>query len=340
MIKRAAKPISLLLAALLAVCLSMGAFSEGIEDWADEQPSLKLWDEGELVARLQYELAACGLYRGEQSGVFDGATFRAVKALQERLGVAVDGVYGPKTHAAYISAVETGELTPDYPYMHELEGLIIGIDPGHQHEADLELEPSSPLNSELKKIRMTEGSVGVRTGVNEQSINLAVALCLASLLEERGATVVLTRTDSDVDLSNMERAELMNEAGVDIWVRIHCNFSTEDDTAGARVLIPAGVANVSIAYNSARLGYCIINEFCEATGAVMLAPHFMTDQTGFNWSRYPVVTLEMGYLSNSVSDLKLCSEAYQMTCAEGIFHGIISYFEDLDPIDHETGGQD
>ncbi len=73
----------------------------------------------------------------------------------------------------------------------------------------------------------------------------------------------------------------------------------------------------------------------------MLAPHFMTDQTGFNWSESPVVTLELGYISNSVSDLKLCRASYQAACAQGIFNGLTAYFKGLDP--YETAideGQD
>lgn len=334
MILRGLKQTAILLAAafILAAGLTLcpKAFAEGIDDWAAEEPSLRLWDEGELVARLQYELSACGYYRGEQSGLFDAATFRAVKALQKDLAVAVDGVYGPETHRAYIEAVQSGSITPDYPYMHELEGLVIGIDPGHQANADLELEVASPLNLKLKKARMTEGCAGVRTGVSEESINLSVAKMLEALLSSRGATVVMTRTESNVDLSNAERAALMNEAGVDCWIRIHCSHSSEPDVEGARVLIPAGIANVSISYSSSLLGSCIIEAFCDATGENKLAPHYMTDQAGFNWSTAPVIALEMGYLSNSVSDLKLCRASYQERCAEGIFNGLLLYFNGFD----------
>lgn len=324
------KALSILLAALM-LCACAGSFAEGIEDWAEKEPSLGLWDEGELVERLQYELSACGYYTGELSGVFDSATFRAVKELQEALGVAVDGVYGEQTHAAYVAAVRSGEIVPDYPYLHELEGLVIGIDAGHQQKADLKLESASPINNSLMKARMTAGSVGVRTGVNEQSINLAIAVMLKELLESRGATVIMSRENADVELSNMERAEIMNGAGVDCWVRLHCNYSTDHSLEGSRVLMPTGIANLSIACESRRLGYCVISAFCEATGAPMLAPHFMTDQTGFNWSTRPVITLELGYISNSASDLKLCRASYQEVCAEGVFNGIRAFFSGFDP---------
>ena len=328
------KLISLLLACFMLLACA-AALAE--DDWADEQPNLSLWDEGEQVERLQYELTACGFYSGELSGVFDAATFRAVKALQEALGVTVDGVYGEHTHAAYIAAVQSGLLHPDYPYMHELEGLVIGIDPGHQETPDLKLESASPLNGDLKKARMTAGSVGIRTGINEQSINLAIAQLLQQLLEEHGATVIMSREEANVELSNMERAEIMNEANVDCWVRIHCNYSSDKELSGSRVLVPIGVANLSIICESRRLGYCIISAFCDETGSAMLAPHYLTDQTGFNWSDSPVVTLELGYISNSVTDLKLCRASYQAECAQGIFNGIVAYYNGFDPYESSIG---
>ena len=56
--------------ALLMLACGTCALAEGIDDWASETPTLCLWDEGELVERLQYELAACGFYKGEVNGLF------------------------------------------------------------------------------------------------------------------------------------------------------------------------------------------------------------------------------------------------------------------------------
>ena len=157
---------------------------------------------------------------------------------------------------------------------------------------------------------------------------------LKQLLEAHGAEVVMTRHSAEVEISNRERAEIMNDAQVDCWVRLHCNFSADVAYEGSRVLMPCGIANLSILCESRRLGYCVISAFCEATEATMLAPHFMTDQTGFNWSESPVVTLELGYISNSVSDLKLCRTSYQAVCAEGIFNGLTAYFKGVDPYEN------
>lgn len=70
---------------------------------------------------------------------------------------------------------------------------------------------------------VSDGTSGRFTGSPEYELNLAVALKLQELLEQRGYRVVMTRTDNDVNLSNRARAELAAREGGDIFVRIHAN---------------------------------------------------------------------------------------------------------------------
>lgn len=205
-----------------------------------------------------------------------------------------------------------------------LADVTIGLDPGHQNEADNELEPIAP-NSERTKPRMSAGCAGARTGTDEGSINLAVANMLAALLEEEGATVVLTRTDGDVNLSNAERAELMNGAEVDFWLRIHCNSSSRASAHGASTISPTHRAAPAIAAESARLADCVLDALCESCGADKLTKKLSATQAGFNWSNSPVIAVELGYLSNAREDLKLNRRSYQLACAEGIVEGVIDY---------------
>ena len=50
------------------------------------------------VAALQIGLQAKGLYGGTIDGHYGPATEQAVRRLQRRAGLSVDGVAGPRTH--------------------------------------------------------------------------------------------------------------------------------------------------------------------------------------------------------------------------------------------------
>ena len=151
---------------------------------------------------------------------------------------------------------------------------------------------------------------------------------LVALLQDAGATVVMTRTKNDVSVSNKERAEMMNDARVDFWIRIHCNSSTSKLTEGALVIAPS--KQMTIGAQSEALGKALLDEFCAATGAINRSVIYSASQTGFNWSDSPVVTIEMGYLSNPQEDTKLCRASYQDACAAGIYNGIIKYMNGRD----------
>ncbi|MGN1069643.1 MAG: hypothetical protein ACI4P5_04470, partial [Candidatus Fimadaptatus sp.] len=63
-----------------------------------------------------------------------------------------------------------------------LEGMLIGLDPGHQSHANRDLEPISPGSDELKK-KVSSGTQGVKTRINEYETNLTISLSLRERLE-------------------------------------------------------------------------------------------------------------------------------------------------------------
>ena len=48
--------------------------------------------------------------------------------------------------------------------------------------------------------------------------------------------------------------------------------------------------------------------------------------TGINWSKIPVIILEMGFMTNESDDLKMSDPDFQDTMASGIADGIDAYF--------------
>lgn len=113
----------------------------------------------------------------------------------------------------------------------EAEHKCVVIDAGHQRQGDPKQEPIGPGASETKPC-VSDGTSGRFTGSPEYELNLAVALKLQELLEQRGYRVVMTRTDNDVNLSNRARAELAAREGGDIFVRIHANGSEDPAALG------------------------------------------------------------------------------------------------------------
>lgn len=311
---------------LFALCLALGGSQGAL---ALPQGILSVGDYGEDVRELQAELAAAGFYHGEVSGTFTTDTRDAVIALQRALGSEMDGIYGPETGAAYEEAQRQGyfaQPAQEAQSAPPLSGRVIGVDPGHQTADDPELEQMLP-NSNRTKPRMSKGAVGIKTGTPECRVNLAIGLKLKDLLESAGATVVMTRDSNDVSLSNMERAQLMNDAGVEIWVRLHCDASSSERTSGAHALVPSRAYNEAIYKESLALAQSVLGAFCAATGAEDGGVSASMTQTGFNWSERPVMAIEMGYLSNAEEDVRLGRDSYQIACATGIYNGIVAYYE-------------
>jgi N-acetylmuramoyl-L-alanine amidase len=206
-----------------------------------------------------------------------------------------------------------------------LSGIVIGLDPGHQAHSNSDHEPIAPGSGETKK-KVSSGTQGRFTGVAEYEVNLQVGLKLKQILTDLGATVVMTRESHDVDISNSERATMMNDAGAALVVRLHCNGSDNSDKHGAVVLIPSNDCTAAINDASKEAGRCIIKAFVEATGAKDLGLQPRSDQTGFNWSTVPVCNVEMGYMTNEQEDKLLVKDDYQDLCAHGIANGIVDYF--------------
>ena len=90
-----------------------------------------------------------------------------------------------------------------------LAGLKIGIDPGHQTHANTEREAIAPDSSETKA-KVASGTAGVNTRTPEYVVDLQVSLILRDILTAMGAEVKMTREENDVDISNIERAVMMN----------------------------------------------------------------------------------------------------------------------------------
>ena len=204
----------------------------------------------------------------------------------------------------------------------------IVIDPGHASKANLDKEPMVP-DSNVLKIKDGGGAEGIYTKTPEYLICMKVALNLKNILEQNGFNVVMTKTDNALSLGNIERAEIGNKAKADLVVRIHADSMEDPSIRGASMLVPKAINDntKSIYEESKRAGKIIIDTYAKEMGLKNRGLQFRDDMTGFNWSKVPVVLLEMGFLSNAEEDKLLSSEEYQKKSAEAIAKGIEEAFK-------------
>ena len=207
---------------------------------------------------------------------------------------------------------------------------LIVIDAGHQAKANYDKEPLGPGAAELKT-KVSSGTQGVATGLEEYRLNLMVAEKLRQILEDRGYETVMIRTTHDVNISNAERAQIANELQADAFIRIHANGSDNPQTNGILTICQTknNPYNSRLYDASYLLSQQVLDEMAEATGAKRLYVWETDTMSGINWCQIPVTIVEMGFMSNEAEDRKMATDAYQTLLAQGIANGIDRYFESL-----------
>lgn len=277
---------------------------------------LSFGEKSEEVRELQMRLAELGYLKADATSYFGEKTQKAVTEFQRENKLSETGIADEQTQKAVYSEEAVPCPLP-------LAGYVIGIDPGHQAKGNAEQEPVAPNSNKTKK-KVSSGTQGRFSRVPEYEVNLAVGLLLRDLLEEQGATVVMTRETNDVNISNVERAQLFNEKKTDYALRLHCNGSEDKTIHGAFMLVPTENPYLEECDRAAEL---LIEEYCKATGAKNLGITKRSDQTGFNWSERMVINIEMGHMTNKEEDFKLTDAKYQEKMAQGLADGILAYFK-------------
>lgn len=226
------------------------------------------------------------------------------------------------------SAAQTGSQVTSNGILYTVgAGPLVCIDAGHQGHGNSETEPDGP-GSATYKAKVASGTSGAASGLTEAQLNLTVSCQLRDELIARGYNVLMIRESQDVNISNAERAQMANNAGADILVRIHANGSENADISGVLTMSPTA-ANPYIAslYGACRsLSECVVNAICTQTGAVNRGVYETDTMSGINWSAVPVTIVEMGYMTNPAEDLLMASADYQAKIVRGIADGIDSYF--------------
>lgn len=179
------------------------------------------------------------------------------------------------------------------------------------------------------------GAQGI-DGVTEEKANLDIVLKLQKLLEESGATVILTRSDEnaiyDLDKATLRemkvsdiknRVKIGNEASADICVSIHQNKGDSQEYNGWQTFYKRNDEN------GKKLAIFIQNELKETIKvdnkrtAHEISGIYLVDNV-----EIPITIVECGFLSNPQEAKKLLTNEYQNELAWGIYSGILKYFNE------------
>ena len=233
----------------------------------------------------------------------------------------------PTMPPATAPATEPSTLPTTHPTEPSRRYLVV-IDAGHQAKGNSEKEPVGPGATEMKA-KVSSGTQGRFTGLEEYKLNLSVALFLRDILESRGYEVVMIRTTHDVNISNAQRAEVANGLQADAFIRIHANGSEDPSVNGIMTICQTknNPYNGWLYDACKALSECVLTETVAATGAARQFVWETDTMSGINWCQLPVTIVEMGYMSNEAEDRAMATEDYQRKLAEGIANGIDRYFE-------------
>lgn len=197
------------------------------------------------------------------------------------------------------------------------------IDPGHSSNGNKGMEKQSP-DSDVMKIKDPGGAEGVSTKTPEYVVAMSVSKKLRALLEQHNVTVIMTKTQDAESPGNIERAEIGNNNNADLAIRIHCDSADSQSVRGASMLTPAPVGYAKdISTISKTYGQIILQDLVSTAGMNNRGVVERNDLTGFNWSKVPVVLIEMGFMSNKEEDQLLNDDSYQEKLAEGLCKGIL-----------------
>ena len=171
-------------------------------------------------------------------------------------------------------------------------------------------------------------------GTTEAETNLKIALKLQNLLEQSGATVILTRSDEnsiyDLDSKTLKqkkvsdihnRVKIGNESSADIFVSIHLNKIPQEQYWGWQCFYKNEDANSTELAKSIQEN---LNESIQKENkrvAMKLENVYIIKHV-----EIPISIVECGFLSNQEEEKKLLEDSYQDRLAWGIYNGIIDYF--------------
>ncbi|MGW8266656.1 MAG: N-acetylmuramoyl-L-alanine amidase family protein [Longimicrobiales bacterium] len=205
----------------------------------------------------------------------------------------------------------------------EGERPVVVIDPGHPSET-------------------SQGASGP-AGATEIQVNWAIGQRLATLLQETGYRVVLTKLVEEELVTNRHRAEIGALHGADVMVRLHCDAGDHRGTAtfypdrqgqrwgvtGPDSTVIRGSEAFARVFHPAMIQ--ALGPGWPDLGIKGDSETFVGSQqgalTGSIFSTIPVLTVEMAVITQPDDEAFIASPEGQDRMARALFAGIEAYFQ-------------
>lgn len=228
-------------------------------------------------------------------GIIDFVEFRQVSEDVYRMIIRLKGKAQWGFHVSYDKG---GNLMIDVrhaPKSLQLKDLVIGLDAGHGGEYPGAISPS---------------------GIKEKDVNLDIVKRIKTLLERRGAKVVMTR-EGDTGPSMAERKRIWLDGDVDIAISVHNNSGGSPLSSPGTAVLYKHLANQPFA-------------MCLARRMVQTGLPLFGVVGNFNFSlngptEYPNALIEGMFMSSLEEEEKLADASFRQQVAEKIVAGLEDY---------------
>ncbi len=220
-----------------------------------------------------------------------GTVLKVVGSEGKWLEVITPGDKEGWVHGDYVRPID---LT-DNPF----EGKKVVIDPGHGG--------------------IDSGAIGI-TGLLEKEVTLDVGERLQKMLEDAGATVIMTR-EGDRSASNRTRVEIANNSKADVFVSIHANAYSKPESNGTETFYCSENSNRDASkYLAQQLQRELIAELGLRDRGVKTRSFYVLKET-----EMPSALVELAFLTNKEEEELLRTPQARSGSAEALFRGLEAY---------------
>ncbi len=236
----------------------------------------------------------------------------------------------------------------------DLYGLEVAYTPELQRVRIMESQDTLPLSGEQGGflVVVNPGHGGADTGyqasdgVLEKEITLAVAKHVETYCRQNGIKVVLTR-EGDYERRPVERVQLANQSGGQLFLSVHCNASYSIEADGTRLYVNNSAwhrqsdDSTSSTDNLAHdrkittlsqedfldhsLGFAAILQEQLSLSTEDLTPITEIPLATISEVYMPALLIELGYLSNAANQEELTDSDSQEAIAGSIGAAIVQY---------------